>query len=36
MCGGTLKVHYEKREQKFTNIWLEGPAVMVFKGGINL
>ncbi len=28
----TLKVHYEKREQKFTNIWLEGLQLWYLKG----
>ncbi len=32
--GGNLKVHAEKNEQGFQNIWLEGPAKQVFKGEI--
>jgi len=34
--GGQLKVHFEKEKGKYFNIWLEGPARFVFKGGIEL
>lgn len=34
--GGLLKVHLNKQSQKYTNIWLEGPAKCVFKGEINI
>ncbi len=34
--GGQLKVYAEKDGEGFKNIWLEGPAVQVFKGDINL
>ena len=32
--GGTLKVDFEAGEKGFSNIWLEGPALQVFKGKI--
>ena len=34
--GGSLKVHLKKQSQKYTDIWLEGPAKYVFKGEINV
>jgi diaminopimelate epimerase len=33
--GGSLKVHFEKNGNGFKNIFLEGPAVLVFDGEIN-
>jgi len=32
VMGGNLKVYAEKNDGGFKNIWLEGPAVQVFKG----
>ncbi len=34
--GGDLKVRFGKLNNTFTNIWLEGPAVMVFEGQIEI
>ncbi|WP_299157441.1 diaminopimelate epimerase [uncultured Tenacibaculum sp.] len=34
--GGLLKVYFEENNGNYTNIFLEGPAVCVFKGEINL
>jgi diaminopimelate epimerase len=36
VLGGMLKVSLEQNENLFYNIWLEGPAKMVFQGKINL
>ncbi len=34
--GGTLKVSFEKSDDKYSNIWLKGPAVKVFSGEIDI
>jgi diaminopimelate epimerase len=34
--GGKLKVYFQKHENTFTEIWLEGPAVKVFDGEMEL
>ncbi|KAB1159678.1 diaminopimelate epimerase [Tenacibaculum aiptasiae] len=34
--GGLLKVHFEENNGNYSNIFLEGPAVCVFKGEIEL
>jgi len=34
--GGVLKVHFESGHNRFTNVWLEGPAAMVFRGEIEI
>lgn len=34
--GGELKVHFEKHDGNYFNIWLEGPARFVFKGEIEV
>lgn len=34
--GGNLKISAEKVGKSFKNIWLEGPAIQVFKGRIDL
>ncbi len=34
--GGQLRVYADKNGEGFENIWLEGPAVQVFKGTVNL
>lgn len=36
VLGGNLKVYAEQKGETFENIWLEGPAVQVYKGKINL
>ncbi|WP_379965498.1 diaminopimelate epimerase [Epilithonimonas sp. UC225_85] len=36
VMGGNLKVYADKNGEGFKNIWLEGPAIQVFKGEINL
>jgi len=33
--GGTLKVRFEKNNDKYTNIWLQGPATFVFDGELS-
>lgn len=30
--GGTLKVRFEKKEKRYVNIWLIGPAIFVYEG----
>lgn len=32
--GGLLKISFEKSEKGYKNIWLQGPATLVFKGEI--
>ncbi|MEI6122856.1 MAG: diaminopimelate epimerase [Bacteroidota bacterium] len=34
--GGNLKVSFQKKENKITNIWLEGPATFVYSGEIEI
>ena len=34
--GGTLSVSFERKNTEYKNIWLQGPAEMVFKGEITL
>ena len=34
--GGNLSVKFTREENRFTNIWLEGPATFVFKGEISV
>lgn len=34
--GGTLKVWFTREKDSFTDIWLEGPATLVFKGKIEI
>jgi len=34
--GGNLSVWFEQKETDYDNIWLEGPAELVFSGNINL
>jgi diaminopimelate epimerase len=32
--GGDLKVSFEKQNESYTNIWLIGSAIQVYKGEI--
>jgi diaminopimelate epimerase len=32
--GGDLKVYLEKTGYEYVNVWLEGPAKVVFEGNI--
>ncbi|OIQ28977.1 MAG: diaminopimelate epimerase [Bacteroidetes bacterium MedPE-SWsnd-G2] len=34
VMGGELKVSFDSNNGKYTNVWLEGPAVKVFQGSI--
>ena len=34
--GGNLSVSYNKEGSKFTNVWLQGPAKLVFEGTVNI
>jgi diaminopimelate epimerase len=34
--GGRLAVEFDKENDRFTNVWLLGPATYVFKGEIEL
>jgi diaminopimelate epimerase len=34
--GGNLKVSFERKEDKFTNVWLEGSANFIFEGEIEI
>ena len=34
--GGNLKVSFRKEESKFTDVWLQGPAKLVYEGTINI
>jgi len=34
--GGNLKIFFQKNKDKFTDIWLAGPAVEVFAGSISI
>jgi len=34
--GGDLKVYYKKKNESFTDIWLEGPATLVYSGIIEI
>ncbi len=36
VLGGNLKVYAKKQDGRFTDVWLEGPAKMVFNGKINI
>jgi diaminopimelate epimerase len=34
--GGNLQIHFDRDGDNFTNIYLEGPAVQVFKGEVDI
>lgn len=34
--GGSLNVYFEKKDEVYSDIWLEGPAKFVFEGVLNL
>ncbi|MEM6643931.1 MAG: diaminopimelate epimerase [Bacteroidota bacterium] len=34
--GGNLKVYFQKKTEIYTQVWLAGPAEMVFKGTLNI
>jgi diaminopimelate epimerase len=34
--GGILHVSFEKRNNKYSNIWLKGPATFIFEGYLNI
>ena len=34
--GGQLSVEYDKLGENFKNVWLNGPAVKVFEGTVDL
>lgn len=34
--GGLLKVYFDQVDEKYLNVWLEGPAQEVFEGKINI
>jgi diaminopimelate epimerase len=34
--GGNLVVHFKREGNRFSNIWLEGPATFVFKGEVEM
>ncbi len=34
--GGNMKIHFDKSSNQFTNIILEGPAMLVFNGSIKI
>lgn len=34
--GGSLSLHFKRKETGFTGIWLEGPATKVFHGTMNI
>ena len=36
VLGGNLKVYAEQNGESFSNIWLEGPALQVFKGQFDI